>query len=83
MNKPLFKRVILQIEKSNLSDDPFSEKTEEVVRLIDCANDCIDEIKENLGHKVIFNGDILKKISQDEKQLTVITHETNILKWDN
>ena len=80
MGTPLFKRVLLAVEKLEENKDFFSE--EEVkkpkVTILEMAVDC-DLPKSAIGKEVLFNGVINKVVEETDTQKIVLTHETNLL----
>jgi len=80
MGIPLFKRVLLAVEKLEENKDFFSEEETKKpkVTIISMADDC-DLPKSAIGREVLFNGVINEVVEEDDKQKVVLTHETNLL----
>jgi hypothetical protein len=80
MSTPLFKRVLLAVEKLEETKDFFSEEETKKpkVTIINMADDC-DLPKSAIGREVLFNGVINEVVEEDDKQKVVLTHETNLL----
>ena len=83
MRIPLFKRVLLSVEKIEEKPvDPFAIEEEVVkpkITIISVAQDCDPSIQDKEGAEALFNGVVNELIEETDTHKIVLTHETNLL----
>lgn len=82
MSTPLFKRVLLNVEKLEQKEvDMFSieEPVKPKITIVSVATDCDASIQNKEGVEVLFNGVVNELIEETDTHKIVLTHETNLL----